>query len=81
MKHFLKINLVILPKWQNTRRDNSRKWGIIVNYASQSKNHENYVAVIANPWCHYPSKGGAGAKTTPNFLVMAPQPCMIQHYN
>ena len=33
----------------NTRRDNRRKWGTIVNYASQSKNHENYVVGIADP--------------------------------
>ena len=60
----------------NTRRDIRRKWGIIVNYASQSKNHENYVVDIANPWCLYPSEGGAGAgaETAPNFLVAAPQP-------
>ena len=45
----------------NTRRDNRRKWGIIVNYASQSKNHENYFVDIANSWCLYPSEGGAGA--------------------
>ena len=32
-----------------TRRDNRRKWGILVNYAGQSKNHENYVVYIANP--------------------------------
>ena len=32
-----------------TIRDIRRKWGIKVNYASQSKNHENYVAFIANP--------------------------------
>ena len=76
----------------NTRRDNRRKWGIIVNYASQSNNHENYVAVKAYSWCLNPSEGGngtgaetdpapefferAGAETASNFLVGAPQPCI-----
>ena len=37
------------PQMKNTRRDDRRKWVIKVNFTIQSKNHENYVAVIANP--------------------------------
>ena len=66
----------------------TRKWGIILNYISQSWYDEKFTTVFENPWYLHPYERGtgaemapalqfsekAGAETAPSFWVAAPQP-------
>ena len=66
---FLNSALVV-----NMRRDNRRKWEIIVNYACQSGNYEDCVAVFANPLYPHPWEEGAGAETALSFRLRLHSP-------